>query len=591
MALSATERIRAAQGELPPDLVLEDVRIANVFTGELLPGSIAIRDDTIVAVGELPSADVGRAEVRRLEQRVVVPGYIDAHMHVGGSYAPVGALATALLERGTTTLATDMYELYAMAGLDGVRESIEIAEQTGLRILFMSPAHLIGLEGLGTFAHPPVLEEFLEMGRWADTVAVNEPPPFVVLRENRDVLAVIDDALRQRKIFEGHAVGVEGAGLQAYAAAGASSDHEATSVDEARERLRLGYRVIMREGSAARDLPNLAPLLLEYPASSRFAMVCTDEIEPKHLLAEGHVDHKLRRLVEAGFEPITALQMATINAAEYFGLADRIGSISPGRSADLLVLDELETFRPSVVIARGRVVAENGRYLGDTAEHPDVSDALRSRVVLKRPLEGADFRLPAGRDAARATVRVIGVRDGSLISEARTHECSIEAGVVLADPANDVLRIAVVERHVASGRIGRGFVSGLKLSNGAVAMTYCHVHQNLLVIGSSDEQMVQAAAEVASLEGGIAVVQADRVIKSVALPVGGVLSSLGLRETAAEMAEVEESLRILGNQFDSPILSIAFCALPTIPAYGLTDRGLYDVGDEQFVDVVLEVSK
>jgi adenine deaminase len=183
------------------------------------------------------------------------------------------------------------------------------------------------------------------------------------------------------------------------------------------------------------------------------------------------------------------------------------------------------------------------------------------------------------------------VRDGSLISEARTHECSIEAGVVLADPANDVLRIAVVERHVASGRIGRGFVSGLKLSNGAVAMTYCHVHQNLLVIGSSDEQMVQAAAEVASLEGGIAVVQADRVIKSVALPVGGVLSSLGLRETAAEMAEVEESLRILGNQFDSPILSIAFCALPTIPAYGLTDRGLYDVGDEQFVDVVLEVSK
>jgi adenine deaminase len=591
MALSVTERIRAAQGELPPDLVLEDGRIANVFTGELLPGSIAIRDDTIVAVGELPSADVGGAEVRQLEQRVVVPGYIDAHMHVGGSYVPVGVLATALLERGTTTLATDMYELYAMAGLDGVRESIEIAEQTGLRILFMSPAHLIGLERLGTFAHPPVLEEFLDMGRWADTVAVNEPPPFVVLRENRDVLAVIDDALRQRKIFEGHAVGVEGAGLQAYAAAGASSDHEATSVDEARERLRLGYRVIMREGSAARDLPNLAPLLLEYPASSRFAMVCTDEIEPKHLLAEGHVDHKLRRLVEAGFEPITALQMATINAAEYFGLADRIGSISPGRSADLLVLDELETFRPSVVIARGRVVAENGCYLGDTAEHQAVSDALRSRVVLERPLEDADFRLPAGRDAGRATVRVIGVRDGSLVSEAQSHECSIEAGVVLADPENDVLRIAVVERHAGSGRIGRGFVSGLKLRNGAVAMTYCHVHQNLLVIGSSDEQMAQAAAEVVSLGGGIAVVQADRMIKSVALPVGGVLSSLGLRETAAEMAEVEESLRILGNQFDSPILSIAFCALPTIPAYGLTDRGLYDVGAEEFVDVVLEVSK
>jgi adenine deaminase len=587
--LAISERIRASLGSLPPDLVLTDARIANVFTGELLPGSIAIRGDTITAVGSLRSELADAAEVRQLDGRVVVPGYVDSHMHVGGSYVPVDVLAAALLERGTTTLATDMYELYAMGGLDGVVEGIELAEQAGLRILFMSPAHLIGLERLGTFAHPPSREEFLEMNGWERTAAVNEPPPFVVLRENEDVLAVVEDALRRRKIFEGHAVGIAGAELQAYASAGASSDHEAVDVDEARERLRLGYRVIMREGSAARDLGELAPLLLEYPGGARFAMVCTDELEPKHLLAEGHVDHKLRKLVRAGIDPMVALQTATINAAEYFGLADRIGSIAPGRSADLLVLEELETFRPSLVLARGAVVAEDGRYTGERREVREPGAVLRSRVVLRRPLEPGDFRLPYDTGAPAATARVIGVVDGSLVSEARSHECSVVDGIVLPDPENDVLRVAVVERHTGSGRIGRAFVSGLGLRDGAIAMTYCHVHQNLLVIGTSDEQMAEAAAAVTALGGGMAVVQGDRVVKTVALPVGGVLSSGALAGTAEEMREMEEAIRGLGNTFDSPILSIAFCALPTIPAYGLTDFGLYDVAGEQFVDVVVEV--
>src|SRR5262249_942116 len=192
-----------------------------------------------------------------------------------------------------------------------------------------------------------------------------------------DVLAVVDDALRRGKIFEGHAVGIAGAELQAYASAGASSDHEAINAEEARDRLRLGYRIIMREGSAARDLSQLAPLLHEYPGSTRFAMVCTDELEPKHLLSEGHVDHKLRRLVDAGFEPMVALQMATINAAEYFGLSGSLGSLAPGKSADLLVFDEFESFRPSLVVARGRIVAHDGRLGGDRTGGAAPSGALR----------------------------------------------------------------------------------------------------------------------------------------------------------------------------------------------------------------------
>ena len=592
MTLSLASRIDAALGRTASDLVLEDARIVNVFTGEILRGSLAIHNDTIVAVGELPHGCIGATtERKQLDGRFLVPGYIDAHMHVGGSYVPVAALAAALLERGTTTLATDMYELYATDGVPGVLESIDRAERAGLRILYMPPAHLIGLEHLGTFAHPPTLEEFREMGGWTRTVAVNEPPPFVVLGGNEDVLSVISDALDTRRVFEGHAVGISGPDLQAYVAAGASSDHEATTLDEALERLRLGYRVIMREGSAARDLANLAPLLLEYPQSARFVMVCTDEIEPKHLLEEGHIDHKLRRLVDAGVDPVVALQTATINTAEYFGLSGLIGSLSPGKAADILVLEEFETFRPSLVIAGGQIVAEQGR-LSNTIDHLlHASDGLRSRVVLHHTPKPSDFELRTDHENDEVTVRVIGMAHDSLISEPTEHQCENRAGVVLPDTANDVLRIAVMERHTGSGRVGRGFVSGLQLRDGAVAMTYSHVHQNLLVIGTSDEQMAHAAAEVAALGGGMAVVQGSDLVSTVELPVGGFLGQLGFEEMAGHMRDVEDAISALGCRFTSPVLTIAFSALPTIPAYGLTDLGLYDVNQRRFVDVVLDVAQ
>lgn len=589
--LSLADRIEGALGKAPADLVLEDARIMNVFTREVLEGSVAVRGDRIVGVGEIPPGAAGpTTEVRSVGGRFLVPGYIDGHMHVGGSYLPVDALAAALLERGTTSLATDMYELYAMFGLQGVEECIRLAEDVGLKVLFMSPAHLLGLERLGTFAHTPEVAEFLEMGRWEQTVAVNEPPPFVVLRGrgNEGVLEVIDAAIRERKVFEGHAVGISGADLQAYVAAGASSDHEALALDEAREKLRLGYRIMMREGSASRDLANLAPLLLEYPESSRFVMVCTDEIEPKDLVAEGHIDHKLRKLVEAGVDPVVAIQTATINTAEYFGLSDRIGSISPGKVADLLVIDELETFRPALVVANGRVVAEDGKFVGPLEELP-TSEALRGKVVLARQPSPGEFAVRAPVESGRAEVRVIGLVNGTLVSEARTDVCEVRDGLIHADPGSDVLKVVVLERHVGSGRVGHGFMSGLRFAAGAVAMTYCHVHQNLLAVGTSDDEMAHAAQVVAGLGGGMAVVRAGDVVKSVELPVGGVLGRGRLEEMDREMRQLEEAIWSIGCELTSPVLSIAFSVLPTIPAYGLTDLGLYDVLGERFVDVVLGI--
>jgi adenine deaminase len=591
VTVQIAERIDAAVGNAPADLILESGRIVNVFTKEIAEGSVAIRGDRIVAVGEVPEEARGAdTEVRDLGGKFVVPGYVEAHMHVGGSYMHVGALAAALLERGTTSLATDMYEPYCMAGIPGVEESIEAAEQTGLKILYMTPIHLIGIEKLGTFAHPPDVEEYLEMGRWSRTVAVNEAPPFVVLGKDENVLRVIQDALEQGKIFEGHVVGAVGNEVQAYRAAGGSSDHESVSAEEALERLRLGYRILMRDGSVARDLPEIAPLLVQYPDSSRFFMVCTDEVEPKHLISEGHIDHKLRQLVEAGVEPVTALQTATINPAEYLGQGDDLGSITPGKVADVLVLDALEQFRPSLVVASGRVVAEDGRFLGEVPAIPP-SAALRSKVVLGRSLEPADFRMTAPKEAGRATVMVIGTAtDGNLVSKIETHELEVRDGVVLPDPDRGVLRVAVVDRHKGSGQMGRAFMTGTGLTAGAVSMTYCHVHQNLLVLGTSDEEMAHAAAVIENIGGGIAVVRGGHVLYELELPYGGVLSSGDLEQTAADIDRAEEAIRSLGCPYPSPVLSIAFSCLPTIPAYGLTDLGLYDVAARKFVEPIVEVA-
>lgn len=586
-----THLIEAALGERPADLVLENGRIANVFAQEVVAGGVAALGGVIVGVGDLPTGATGtETEVRDVDGAFLLPGFIDAHMHVGGSYLPLGALAAALLERGTTALATDLYEPYAMFGAAGVRECVRAAEEVGLRMLLMTPAHLLGFERYGTFAHTPDFDELLEMGRWPETVAVNEPPPFVVLSpaENQGTIDLIDDMLRQRKVFEGHALGLQAPALQAYMAAGASSDHEAGTLAEARAALRAGYRVIMREGSASRDLPELAPLLQELPQASRFVSVCSDEIEPKDLIAEGHVDHKLRVLVDSGVDPLVALQTATINTAEYLGVADQLGSIAPGRRADVLVVDRLEEFRPRQVFAAGELVAEGGRSTADPERFSIVPEALRSRVVLAHSPAPEDFAHRTSVEDEQVRVRLMEVVDGTLLSERREHRCEVREGVVLADPAADVLDVAMLERHTGSGRIGRAFMRGLGFADGALAMTYCHVHQNMLVAGTSPEQMALAAQEVERLGGGIAVVAGRAVSAGLALPTGGVLANADLESVAAGLRTVEEAIRALGCQLTSPVLSIAFSVLPTIPAYGLTDFGLYDTEADQFVDVILD---
>jgi len=582
------ERIDAALGLLPADVVLTGGRVVNVFTREILRQSVVIWRDRIVSVGRIPDGSIGpRTDVREMQDAYLVPGFIEPHFHCADSSLAMRPLAAALLERGTTSLGSDMVELYGLGGLAAVTWGIESAEDVGLRILFMLPLHSLGMENFGTFLYPPKLDDYLTMASWQQTIAVNEPPPNVVLRGHEGVLQVIDAVTEQRKVFEGHAPGLIGTDLQAYIAAGASSDHEAVEASEALDKLRLGYRIIMRECAASRDLDALAPLIVKYPDAARFFMVGSDDMQAKEFLSEGHIDHKLRRVIAAGVDPTVAVQLATINPAEYFGLADHLGSISPGKVADLLVIDDLAEMRPQTVIASGRVVAENGRYRGDKGRTGEVPDYLRSRVTLGRTIGPDDFLIPAPITEGTVRVRVMGIVDGTLVSEAQEHDCQVSRGQIEADPVSDILKIAILDRHHGSGAIGKGFVQGFGLRNGAVATTAVWQHFSLLVIGTSDTEMAAAVREMTQLKGGVLVVGDGRLIKGVSFPIGGVAGTAALEEMVQELSEFEEAIRNLGCNLSQPFTSLAFAAIPHIPHYGITDRGWYDTFREEFVDVVL----
>lgn len=583
-----SDLMATAKGRQAPDAIVTGGRVVNVFVGEVEAQDILVKHGRIAALVPPGSVDDEfHGELVDASGKHVVPGLIDAHYHMGGTHLDVPQLAKSLLARGTTTIATDFYEIYTVAGPEGVRYALDETQRHGLRVLYLAPAHLIGLERVGTFGWDVSAKDMIEMLQWPETVGVMEPPAAAVLMGEPDMMKVLDETLRLGKVFAGHAPGETEANLQAYVATGASSDHESQQQPEALEKLRYGMRPMMRESSAAPDLLNLVGLVGRYPAAARFMMLCSDETDPADLLDKGHMDNKVRMTISGGVDPVTAIQMATINVAEYYGLAHRVGSLAPGKPADLLLVDDLNRFQPAGTMVGGHYLPSS-KLPDPTAEPPPRPERISSRVVIPKPFGADDFVFPAPDSGDGALVRVFGVVDGSLVSEARERRLEVHAGQVISRPEDDVLKIAVAERHRSSGRIGKGFVEGFGFRDGAVAMTYCHVFHNLLVIGSSDELMAQAANTVAELGGGVAVVSGGEVTATWRLPIVGVMGEEPLEEERRSFDRIDDALRAIGCDLGSPILSLSFIALPTIPAFGLTDRGLFDVQGQEFVDVLLE---
>jgi adenine deaminase len=546
-------RLAVARGDELADVVVEGGQVFSAFTREWLETEIAICDGYVAGLGEYAGKEVVHAR-----GKYVVPGFIDAHMHLESSKLLVDEFARLVLPLGTTTVVADPHEIANVLGTDGVHWLADLADEVPLDIYFMASSCVPAsrFESPRRALTAGDLEGLLRRRRVLGLAEMMNYPG-VVAGDPHELEKL---ALRASHV-DGHAPGVLGKELQAYAGAGIRSDHEVSMLEEGRERLRAGMWVLIREASAARNLEALLPLVEEF-GPGRLAF-CTDDREPEHIAAEGHMNSIVRAAVERGVAAEDALVMASLNGALWHGLG-HLGALAPGFQADLLLLPDLESFEPELVLKRGRPVEEVLR--------PDVPDWVKN-TVRAQSVANNDFQIPW--EGGRA--RVIGLIEGQLVTEALEEEPKVEDGLAVADPARDLAKIAVVERHLATGRIGLGFVRGFGLERGAMASTIAHDAHNIVVVGMDDGDMARAVQRLAEMGGGLCVI-ADRGVQAeLPLPVAGLLSDAPLAEVVEGSRACVKAAEALGCNFPAPFQTLSFLALSVIPKLKITDRGLVDV--------------
>lgn len=553
-------RLAVARGDEPADLLLKGGRVLSVFTGELLEADVAIADEHVAGVGDYGDG----AEVVDCSGLILLPGFIEAHMHLESTKLMVDQFARAALPWGTTTVVLDPHEIANVFGLDGVRALLASAGVVPLDFYVMvsSCVPASPFESSGATVTAEEIARFLAEEPNAIGVAEMMDYPSVVAGAT-DALAKIEAAGGTH--VDGHAPGLTGRELSAYLAAGVRSDHEITTLEEAMEKRRLGMWILIREGSAARNLEALAPMVLEHGPAN--CCLCTDDREPDHLLQEGHVNDVVRKAVELGIRAPDAVVMGTLNAARYHRLFEH-GAVAPGYLADVVAVEDLERFRPVRVWKRGRLVAEDGAPVGV----PEVDPPAWMRGSVRVPaLTSEDFRV-----AAQGRVRAIGVRAGSIVTDALVVAPGTENGHAVADPGRDLAKVAVVERHRATGRVGLGFVRGFGLRSGALASTHAHDAHNVVVVGVDDADMARAVNRLAEVGGGQIAVADGEVLAELPCPIGGLLSDLPVEEVAAGVERLERAAAELGATLRSPFMAMSFLALSVIPELKITDRGLVD---------------
>ncbi|HGY09287.1 MAG TPA: adenine deaminase [Oceanithermus profundus] len=568
-ARSYKQLLAVARGDAEADLVLANARVVDVFGGRVTFGDVAVVSGRIAGVGRYQ----GRT-VEDLEGRYLAPGLIDAHVHLESSMVRPAEYARAVVPRGTTTVISDPHEIANVAGAAGVRYLLEASEGLPLDVLVNLPscvpashlsssgARLAAADLLPFLEHPRVLglAEFMNVPG-----AVNAEPDAV-----EKLLT-----FRGRPI-DGHAPGVRGKTLAAYAAAGPWADHESVDPDEALEKVAAGLYVFLREGTAAQNLEDLLPAVT--PATAARLAFCSDDRHPAELLGEGHVDHMLRLAVANGVDPLLALRMATLSAAEAFGLRDR-GAVAPGRWADLVAFDDLERFHAGAVWFRGRKVAEDWRALPFDPPRAG-EEGVRATVRVQPERLNLAVPLRSGR------LRVIQTHEGQLITEEVRLEPTARDGKAVADPARDLAKLAVLERHGNGGGYAVGFVRGLGLERGAIAGSVGHDSHNLTVAGMDDASMRTALSAVARAGGGYAAALGDEVLAVVPLPIAGLISDEPIEAVHARMEELLNVTRArLGSRARDPFMQLAFLPLEVIPHLKLTDRGLVDVDRFELVDL------
>lgn len=552
--------VSIARGELPADLLLSNARVINVFTGEIDRGNVAICGDRIAGVGDYHWAN----QVLDLTGKYVAPGLINGHTHPESTMLDIGQYVRAVVPRGTSALVTDLHEIANVAGLRGIKYVLDCARRLPIELFVMAPSCVLATD-LETTGASLGLEEIKEMLRWQRCIGLGEVMNFPgVLSGNAQLLRKI--ALAADKPVDGHAPGMAGKDLNAYISAGIYSDHESVSPEEAKEKLKRGMWVMIREGSSEKNLEALLPLVTDRTYRRCFFVV--DDRSCFDLLKDGDIDGVVRKAVGLGLDPVRAIQMATINTAGYFRLS-RLGAIAPGYLANLIVIDDLRRLSVELVLHHGWPVAREGEILFHI---PRVRERLADTVHIK-PFPITALRIPA----RGKTMPVIEVVPGQIITRKAVETVPVENGVVVADLEQDILKLVVVERHRATGNIGLGLVKGFGLRRGALASSIAHDSHNIIAVGVSDEDIFTVIKEIERMHGGLAAAGDGKILGSLPLPVAGLLSSEPLEVVADGLERLERLCRDLGTRLPSPFATLSFLALPVIPELRLTDLGLVDV--------------
>lgn len=563
--------IKVGKGEEPADLVIKNGKLINVLSEEIYETDIAIVGDTIAGISK---GYRGKKEID-VNGAYVSPSFIDGHVHLESSMMMPSEFAKMVVPSATTTVIADPHEISNVMGLQGISFMREATKNLPLDVYMMLPSCVpaTDLETSGVELNSYDLALLID-APWVLGIAEMMNFAGVVNCEN-SVLSKIQLGTSKCKRVDGHAPHLSGKDLDAYVASGVASDHECTTYEEAVEKLRLGMHLMIREATGARDLEPLIPVLKKY--NTRKCMFVTDDRHPKHLTK--HISRMVKKAVRLGVNPVKAIQMASINTAEYFKLAN-LGAIAPGYKADIAVFNDLEFFEPQMVIKNGVIAAQNGKMIIDTTEFK--TPELRGSVNIKY-LNMEDIQIKAPLEKNK--IKVINVIPKQLITKKSEEFAKIQNGFAISDTENDILKIAVIERHKATGNIGLGFVKGFGLKSGAIASTVAHDSHNMIVIGTNDDDMYYAAVELVKSQGGKIIVENGKTLAHLPLPIAGLMSDKSAEEVQKKICELEKAAQQIGCKMADPFMSMAFLSLSVIPELKITDKGLIDVNKFEVTDL------
>ncbi|MBO3768704.1 MAG: adenine deaminase [Candidatus Brockarchaeota archaeon] len=578
--------INVAMGRECADFVIKNGLIVNVATGEIIKGDIAVKNKRIAFVGDASHTIGSLTKVFDVNENYIVPGFLDGHVHVESAMVTITQFARGVLPHGTTGVFIDPHEIANVLGAEGVKVMIKEGEEAPLRVYVSIPSCVPAsspeFETTGAEIGPKEVEELM---KYSNVVALGEVMnyPGVINLEDK-MIEEINIALKHNKVVEGHFYG-NIKELNAYAASGISSSHESTTKEIGLAKARVGMYVMIREGSAWKDLKEVIRIVTEQKIDSRRVCLVSDDRHPEDIINEGHMDYIIRRAIEEGVDPIKAIQMVTINTAEHFNVDHDVGMLTPGKLADIVILDDLRKVSVDMVFVDGKLIARKGKLLEEIKpfEYPNFT---RKTVRLKEKLTPEKFKVQVGVEKNKVKINVIKVIEASALTKKEVLEVPVRNGFIEQDIKMDLSKVASIERHKASGEMGLGFVTGFGFKSGAVASTVAHDNHNLLVIGTNDEDMAFACNELEKVGGGMIAVKEGKILAVVKLPIAGLISDEPIEKVSEDVKKLQEAWKFLGCNLIHPFMTMSLLSLSVLPEIRVTNKGLIDTMNFKKISLV-----